>query len=74
MSLSAVNPMPTTAPTKLHCEIIRRVVKGDTDATIASGEHISERTVRRRIREVMDHFGVNSRTELAAEAVRRNLI
>jgi DNA-binding NarL/FixJ family response regulator len=54
--------------------VLQRVTAGETDAGIAVGEHISERTVRRRIREMMDCLAVNSRAELAAEAVRRDLI
>jgi DNA-binding NarL/FixJ family response regulator len=64
-------PVQRTGPTPLQVRIMRRMTAGDTDALIASNEYLSERTIRRRIREVMDEVGATSRVMLTAEAVRR---
>ncbi len=47
-------------------EIIRHVIAGDCDKTIASQLHISEKTVRNQLTMIYDSLGVHNRTKLAA--------
>lgn len=62
---------PVATPTPLQLRIVRHIARGATDAAIARRERISERTIRRRLREVMDHAGTRSRAQLVAEAAVR---
>lgn len=47
-------------------EIIRHVIAGDCDKTIASKLHISEKTVRNQLTMIYESLGVHNRTKLAA--------
>jgi DNA-binding CsgD family transcriptional regulator len=47
-------------------EIIRKVVAGDCDKTIANTLHISEKTVRNQLSMIYETLGVDNRTRLAA--------
>jgi two-component system, NarL family, response regulator DesR len=52
-------------------QILRLVAEGSTDAKIAVTVHASERTVRRRLREIGQLIGRSSRAGIVAEAMRR---
>ncbi len=53
-------------------DLLKLLLLGLTDATVASQLGISVRTVQRRIAEMMEMAGVTTRIQLGAEAVRRN--
>lgn len=59
-------------------EIDRRILdalaEGASNHEIARRMHMSDSTVKRRIRTIFDHLGVNRRPEAVAEAVRRGLV
>jgi sugar-specific transcriptional regulator TrmB/DNA-binding CsgD family transcriptional regulator len=52
-------------------DLLKLLLLGLTDATVASQLGISVRTVQRRVAEMMDKAGVTTRIQLGAEAVRR---
>jgi DNA-binding NarL/FixJ family response regulator len=54
--------------------ILRDYARGMTVRWIADRHHLSERSVRRRIREVCDAFGVKTGIEAVVEAVRKGLV
>jgi DNA-binding CsgD family transcriptional regulator len=73
--VSSQNRSVDTCPvTDEHRRILRQLVDGWTDAEIAASSYLSERTVRRRIREVMEAHQIRTRMQLAAECVRRGWI
>ena len=58
--------------TDAHQRIHAMLGLGHSTRAIASMVGVNERTVRRRINELMDHYGVSSRNELAAIAAAPN--
>ena len=54
--------------------IMRLLANGASNAKIASDLYMSETTVKRKLQEVFEKLSVHSRTQAAAEAVRRHLI
>ncbi len=54
--------------------IMRLLVDGASNARIASDLYMSETTVKRKLQDVFEKLSVHSRTQAAAEAVRRHLI
>ena len=56
---------------ELDGDLIKLLLLGLTDATVATQLRISVRTVQRRIAEMMEKAGVTTRIQLGAEAVRR---
>lgn len=54
--------------------VLRSIAEGRTVEAIARSLHVSERTVRRRLRQVADEIGVDSTIEAVVHAVRRGLI
>ncbi len=54
--------------------IMRLLADGASNARIASDLYMSETTVKRKLQEVFEKLSVHSRTQAAAEAVRRHLI
>jgi DNA-binding NarL/FixJ family response regulator len=75
-------PVTTQPATQLNAgsideaelRILRDYARGMTVRGIAHRHHLSERSVRRRIREVCDAFGVNTGIEAVVEAVRKGLV
>ena len=54
--------------------VLSSIAEGRTVEATARSLHISERTVRRRLRQVADEIGVDSTIEAVVHAVRRGLI
>ncbi len=55
-------------------EILEALADGASNHQIALRLFMSDSTVKRRIRAIFDHLGVNRRPEAVAEAVRRGLV
>jgi non-specific serine/threonine protein kinase len=55
-------------------EVLQLVSAGRTDRQIADALFVSRRTVNTHVTHILGKLGVSSRTEAAAEAVRRNLV
>jgi non-specific serine/threonine protein kinase len=55
-------------------DVLALLVAGQHDREIAAALHISPRTVQTHIASLFSKFGVNSRVELTAAAVRRGLV
>jgi two-component system nitrate/nitrite response regulator NarL len=60
--------------TRRELEIVRAVVGGDTNKTIAGRFSISENTVKRHLTQIFDKVGVSNRTELAMFAAHHRLV
>lgn len=59
---------------EIDLEILAALAEGDSNRDIARRLFMSDSTVKRRIRAIFDHLGVNRRPEAVAEAVRRGLV
>ncbi|MQY14590.1 hypothetical protein SRB5_47580 [Streptomyces sp. RB5] len=59
---------PERSGPKLDEQILRMLLSGHTDTTIAGRLGIGRRTVQRRIRGMMDLLGVNTRIQLGWHA------
>jgi DNA-binding NarL/FixJ family response regulator len=55
----------------MHLRIVNHLAAGATDGAIAEAELLSQRTVRRRVHELMKQCGVASRPALVAVAAWR---
>jgi non-specific serine/threonine protein kinase len=64
-------PLATLTPREL--DVLRLLVAGRPDREIAEALRISPRTVQTHVASLFAKFGVNSRVELTASAVRRGL-
>jgi DNA-binding NarL/FixJ family response regulator len=60
--------------TELHLDVLRLLATGATDAAIAAAIHTSERTVRRRLKDIGLLLDRSSRTAIVVEALRRGLL
>ena len=60
--------------TRRELDVLRLIVAGKTDQTIADELFVSYRTVTTHVTNILNKLGVNSRTEAAAIAVRTHLI
>jgi DNA-binding NarL/FixJ family response regulator len=56
-------------PTGRELEVIARVVAGSTNAEVAAGLGLSEKTVETHLHRLFDRYGLVSRTELAVLAI-----
>ena len=65
-------PGPTVTPTEL--EILRLLVQGKTYKEIAAARGASVKTVGNHVQTLFRKFGVHSRGELTAEALRRRIV
>ena len=54
--------------------LLRLLTNGESNSAMASATFMSDTTVKRRLRNIFDELGVNTRAEAAAEAVRRGLV
>jgi DNA-binding NarL/FixJ family response regulator len=54
--------------------ILKHLVQGDSNQTIATSLAYSNATIKRKLRRIFDKLHVESRTEAAAEAIRRGLV
>jgi DNA-binding CsgD family transcriptional regulator len=76
-SLSASAPAPTRDDAGLssrELEVLAMLTAGHTDQQIADALFVSRRTVNTHVAHILAKLGASSRTEAAAEAVRRNLV
>jgi DNA-binding NarL/FixJ family response regulator len=55
-------------------EVLQRLVRGQSTATIGREMHVSHSTARTHIQNVLTKLGVHSRLEASAFAVRNNLV
>ena len=69
---TSLSPPRHLSPREL--EVLRLVVAGRHDREIAAVLQISPRTVQTHVASLLSKFGVNSRVEVAAIAVRRGLV
>jgi DNA-binding CsgD family transcriptional regulator len=67
-----IGPGPTVTPTEL--EILELLVHGKTYKEIAAARCASVKTVGNHVQTLFRKFGVHSRGELAAEAIRRHIV
>jgi predicted ATPase/DNA-binding CsgD family transcriptional regulator len=65
---------PPRALSPRELEVLRLLVAGRHDREIAEALRISPRTVQTHVASLLAKFGVNSRVEVAAIAVRRGLV
>jgi DNA-binding NarL/FixJ family response regulator len=72
--LDAPSPKPGHDLSERQLAIVRLVAAGKTDKEIADLLEIAPRTVRYDLEYIRTSLGVNSRAELAAQAVRLNLL
>ncbi len=54
--------------------ILRMIADGTTTSEIAARLSLSEATIKRDVRDILDTFSVRNRSEAVAEAYKRNLI
>jgi PAS domain S-box-containing protein len=54
--------------------ILRMIANGTTTSEIAARLSLSEATIKRDVRDILDTFNVRNRSEAVAEAYKRNLI
>ena len=54
--------------------ILRMIAHGTTTSEIANKLNLSEATIKRDVRDILDTFNVRNRSEAVAEAYKRNLI
>jgi DNA-binding NarL/FixJ family response regulator len=54
--------------------ILHMLAAGLTEPEIARTNYVSVRTVRRRIKDVMEAYGIRTRMQLAAESIRRGWV
>lgn len=54
-----------------HSRILCLLAAGLTEPEIAQTNYLSVRTVRRRVKDVMEAYGMRTRMQLAAESIRR---
>jgi DNA-binding CsgD family transcriptional regulator len=55
-------------------DVLRLLVAGHHDREIAAALHVSPRTIQTHVASLFAKFGVNSRVEVTAIAVRRGLV
>jgi DNA-binding CsgD family transcriptional regulator len=70
-------PVPTGASPRLsprELDVLRLLVAGHHDREIAAALRVSPRTVQTHVASLFAKFGVNSRVEVTAIAVRRGLV
>jgi DNA-binding CsgD family transcriptional regulator len=65
---------PSDGLTPRERDVLRLLIKGCPDREIAEILYISPRTVQTHIARIFDKFGVNTRAEATAVAVRRGLV
>ena len=65
---------PTEGLTPRELDVLRLLVEGCPDREIAETLYISPRTVQTHIARIFTKFGVDTRVEVAAAAVRRGLV
>ncbi|MFT4084528.1 MAG: LuxR C-terminal-related transcriptional regulator [Nocardioides sp.] len=61
-------------PSADDLDILRRLAAGETVEAVSRHVGLSERTVRRRLRNLADGIGVDTTIEAVVYAVRRGLI
>jgi two-component system competent response regulator ComA len=74
---SVAPPSATPHPvalTDLDLVIVKHAARGLTNKQIAAAVHLSRHTIKDRLAKIYELFGVSSRTEIVAEALRRGLI
>ena len=71
---SARNEVQRFGLTRRELDIVRRVVRGDTNRAIAAQLGISENTVKQHIANVFDKVGASSRVELALFSSHHRLL
>jgi len=54
--------------------ILRMIADGTTTSEIATRLSLSEATIKRDVRDILDKFNVRNRSEAVAEAYKRNLV
>jgi DNA-binding NarL/FixJ family response regulator len=75
----AISDHPESGQTEIEFDedeqqILRLIVAGATNSQIASNLFMSHTSVKRKLRNIFAELGVQTRTEAAAEAVRRGLV
>ena len=73
------HPLVETAPssgplTPRQCEVLQLLCRGLANKLIARELALSENTVRRHVQDILEHFGVASRSEAVFAAHRRGLV
>ena len=64
----------TEGLTRRELDVLTRVARGETNRAIASGLHVSEETVKTHVSNLLSKLHVDSRTQAALYALRRNLV
>ncbi|CCH72556.1 putative transcriptional regulatory protein [Nostocoides australiense Ben110] len=73
LSSEAAAPLPSTAASR-DAIILKLLAGGATDSTITRRLGISQRTVERRVRHLMDSLGAETRFQAGVEAARQGLV
>jgi non-specific serine/threonine protein kinase len=66
------SPLPRLSPREM--DVLRLLVAGESDREIAAALRVSPRTVQTHVASLFAKFGVNSRVEVTAAAVRGGLV
>jgi NarL family two-component system response regulator LiaR len=64
----------TEGLTRRELDVLTRLARGDSNRAIAAGLHISEETVKTHVSNLLSKLHVDSRTQAALYALRRNLV
>jgi DNA-binding NarL/FixJ family response regulator len=64
---------PQTITTREH-DVLKRLVKGETNQEIATALVITENTVKMHVRNILDKLHLQNRIQAAVYAVRENLV
>ncbi len=70
------HPTPNTGDdlSKREIEILELVVKGDTNSEIASALNITENTVKKHLKNILEKLHLNNRLQAAVFAVKQGLV
>jgi non-specific serine/threonine protein kinase len=69
--LKSAAPLPSLSPREL--DVLRLLIAGQSDREIAAALRISPRTVQTHVASLFAKFGVDSRVEVTAAAIRRGI-
>ena len=79
LSTLARSTPPTQRPSDLHLserelDVLKRIVRGQTNAEIAQGLFLSEGTVRNYASAIFEKLGVSDRTQAVVAALRQGIL
>jgi DNA-binding NarL/FixJ family response regulator len=67
-------PVGAAGPSQRDLDVLALLAAGASDSVIARKTRVSQRTVERRVRALMDGLGATTRFQAGVEAARRGLV